>query len=1400
MNMNYFTTRLIKHVSVVLSFCLISFSTLNAQTFDWVSGLEGNGDDFGQSVGIDGAGNVYSGGYFFQDLDMDPGVGNNIINSNGQQDIFVSKLDANGNFLWGHGFGGDLRDRCNDIFVDQSGDMYLTGYFEDTVDFDPGVGQSVLISDGLRDIYVLKLDSNGDFLWVKRFGGSMDGEGVSIVADDDDNVYLSGLFQGTYDFDPSSGSNTLISSGNRDAFVLKLDSFGNLIWVSQFSGADNAYGMSIEIGMNGDLYLGGFYSGEVDFDPSGGSTNLTASAIFDIFALKLSPTGDLVWVRSFGDAGQDRGEGIILGENDEFYMTGRFQGTVNFDPGFSNTSLTAGGSFDGYILKLNSDGDFQWVNQVRSGFNAISFRLAKDPVDNIYATGYYSGSTDFISQSGTTSLTSGGGNEGFIQKFDNLGNEIWIHRNSGGGSIFSIDIKVADNWDVHTTGYFSGSVDFDPDGGSAVLNSLAANDAYVHKLSQTCTAPVITDVGALNTMLCPGLVDSTRVFVDGTLNDAVEWAWYEGSCGGTYLGSGDSLTVRPTVNTTYFVRPEGACGASVPCQTVVVNVDNTAPVITLTTPITVNTEPGACYYPSDSLTPPTVTDVDCGIDTVYNNADALLLTGTTTITWTAIDVNGNMSTELQEVTVQDTVSPTIAAPANITVIADASCQAAGVVLGNSASNDNCSVDTVFNDAPVAFSLGTTVVTWTVIDAYGNTNTDTQEVTVVDLTDPVIVGLPSDISVSNDAGNCSAAVSWTAPTVTDNCIGASIILTSAIPNGGPFPVGVSTVEYTATDGSGNQVTGEFTVTVTDNEIPTIAAPADLSVFANNFCTAFSVVLGSPVANDNCPGFTVTNDGPALYPLGSTTVTWTVTDAAGNSATATQNVTVSDNQDPSIVAPVDIDLTADNSCQATVSDLGSPISSDNCSVVSVTDDAPALFPLGVTVVTWTVTDGSGNTSTDTQEVTVIDETDPTISGMPADIVQSNDVGDCGAVVSWVAPTVNDNCSGAGIVQTAGPTSPGTFPVGVTTIEYTATDGSGNTATASFTISITDDENPTITAAADTIVEANNFCVAINIALDAPTVNDNCSVISVVNDAPIAYPLGNTIVTWTVTDAAGNTSTSTQNVTVADSTAPTITAPLPVTAYVDDSCEVKGVNLGTPTFSDNCAVDTVYNDAPATYTTGSYIITWVAEDASGNVSFATQNVTIIDTILPVADLTDTTIVLSPDGPITLIGSDIDLGSTDNCGLSEVVLLQEIYDCNDLGVNQIGVEVIDVHGNILNTFITVTVVESGIDLDFDMIDDACDDNVNTTVVDVPSGFTPNGDGINDLFIIPGMSDYTSIRLTIFNRYGNLVYENDQYENDWNGTSSKNEGELPDGTYFYVLELDGGERYNGYVQINRTL
>jgi gliding motility-associated-like protein len=307
-------------------------------------------------------------------------------------------------------------------------------------------------------------------------------------------------------------------------------------------------------------------------------------------------------------------------------------------------------------------------------------------------------------------------------------------------------------------------------------------------------------------------------------------------------------------------------------------------------------------------------------------------------------------------------------------------------------------------------------------------------------------------------------------------------------------------------------------------------------------------------------------------------------------------------------------------------------------------------------------------------------------------------------------------------------------------------------------------------------------------------------VTNDAPLLYELDSTLVTWTITDVNGNTATATQFVIIADSTAPSISAPLPVTAYVDTLCQTTIDSLGTPITSDNCSVDTVYNDAPATYTTGNYVITWYAEDAAGNIDSTTQVVTIVDTIRPEPILVDTTLTLDPSGPISLFGSDIDAGSTDNCGVDVVILEQNSFDCNDLGTNTVGVRVIDINGNVYDTSIVVTVEESGIDLDFDQIDDACDDNVNTTTVIVPSGFTPNGDGINDQLIIPALSNYTTINLVVYNRYGNVVYEASPYANDWDGTNGKSGMELPDGTYFYTLELDGGEILNGYIYINRTL
>jgi hypothetical protein len=267
------------------------------------------------------------------------------------------------------------------------------------------------------------------------------------------------------------------------------------------------------------------------------------------------------------------------------------------------------------------------------------------------------------------------------------------------------------------------------------------------------------------------------------------------------------------------------------------------------------------------------------------------------------------------------------------------------------------------------------------------------------------------------------------------------------------------------------------------------------------------------------------------LGSTTVTWTVTDVNGNTATAEQIVTVSDTEAPTITAPAAVSTTADaGACEATGVDLGSPTTADNCGVASVSNDAPASFPLGSTTVTWTVTDVNGNTATAEQIVTVSDTEAPTFT-CPADVSASNDPSECGAFVSFDLPEAVDNCGMVTLIQSEGDPSGSFFAVGSSTITYIATDEAGNMATCSFAVQVVDAESP--------MIACNQLIIQLGIQGSATlspeelvsSAVDNCGVASFVallttfdNNS-----LGLNFVPVTATDVHGNTSTCFAEVTV-------------------------------------------------------------------------------------------------------------------------------------------------------------------------------------------------------------------------------------------------------------------------------
>ena len=414
---------------------------------------------------------------------------------------------------------------------------------------------------------------------------------------------------------------------------------------------------------------------------------------------------------------------------------------------------------------------------------------------------------------------------------------------------------------------------------------------------------------------------------------------------------------------------------------------------------------------------------------------------------TIIDASGNTSTVSAIVTVLDAIAPSAVAQ-NATVQLDAN-GAASITAAqiNNGSADNCSVVSV-TVSPSAFTCantGANAVTLTVTDASGNVNTASATVTVTDVILPTITA-PAAVSVSADHGQCSASgVALGTATAADNC--AATVINNAPAT---FPKGTTTVTWTATDGSGNVATATQTVTVTDNELPTITAPAAVTASTDaGQCSATGVSLGSPVTGDNCAGVTVTNNALAVFAKGSTTVTWTATDAAGNKATATQVVTVNDTEKPVLTVPAAMVASAPaTQCGAAVT--FNPTATDNCTAVTVVASpaSGSTFPVGTNTVKVTATDVAGNSSTGSFTITVNDVTAPTVATRTVTVTLVN-----GAALVTTAQVDNGSSDACGIASfSLNRTAFTCANLGNNPVTLTVTDVHGNAASAPAVVVVT------------------------------------------------------------------------------------------------------------------------------------------------------------------------------------------------------------------------------------------------------------------------------------------------------------------------------------------------------------
>ncbi len=717
------------------------------------------------------------------------------------------------------------------------------------------------------------------------------------------------------------------------------------------------------------------------------------------------------------------------------------------------------------------------------------------------------------------------------------------------------------------------------------------------------------------------------------------------------------------ITTVIWTAIDNAGNMGIATQTITVG-DSTPPVISGLSDITLEAN-GA--QNTANLGNPTVNDL-VGVLSIENDAPESFPLGETIVTWTAIDVAKNEATATQTVTIIDTKPPKVRAPSAITAEASSLDQNV-VALGEPTITDNSEISSVTNDAPLYFSLGETIVTWTAVDLSGNVGSATQKVTIVDTTKPVIAPI-TGLTVEATSEK-QTAITLVSPNATD-------VQAVTITNDAPrfFPLGDTTITWMAKDISGNNSTITQTISVVDTTAPDLVVPADITQEAIGK-TGNVVSLGEPVATDATGVSSISHNGPADYQFGNTIVTWTATDNHGNTVTKTQNVVIVDTTAPEISAPANIIFEATGTT-GNIVDLGSPKASDLVEVASVSSDAPESFPLGETTVTWTVTDTSGNTNIATQLVSVVDTTAPIIT-VPADVTQEA-AGKDGTLVSIGDAQVTDAIK----VETISSDAPESFPLGETTVTWTATDSSGNTSTATQKVTITDTTAPSIITPLDIIQEATSASDNI-VSLTLPVASDIVSEVTITNDAPESFPLGETIVTWTATDQTGNSATATQKVTITDTTAPVISAPADLTQEATSKLE-NTVTLETPSVSDNVGIESITNDAPELFPVGETIVTWTAKDSSGLISTAQQKISIVDTTKPEIRVFDVTIEATSEDK-----NAVDFGNIKTNDLVEVVsVTNDAPDYFKLGVTTVTWTATDQAGNSATATQTITIQDT--------------------------------------------------------------------------------------------------------------
>lgn len=464
-----------------LAFLFSSFYS-HTQTVEWLRQCGGKSFDEGKSICSDRNGSIYVTGFFNEKMSMPLGNDSITAISAGESDVFIVKLNQSGELIWFKTFGGTSYDGVFAITTDEDGNVLLTGNFWGTTDFNPSTEIENHSSNGDGDIYIEKLDTDGNFLWVRTFGGTEFDNSLGICSDHQNNVYTTGHFKGRFQVNDTDSTKNWTSIGQNDAFIQKMDADGKVLWTKFVSGYDRQQGYSIQVDSKDNVIATGTFSGESNVSTLEKQVHFNTHGLIDIYILKLDANANLLWYKTIGGNSYDIDAKVKIDDKDQIYIVGNFYESVDFNPDTNQGIQTSRGEFDVFVEKLDDAGNFLWVRTFGGPELDFVTDVGMDESGQIYLTGYFEKTCNFSPGEPSMNYPSNGSFDSYLLKLNPIGDFLWVKTFGGKkddhGNSICLDRKKA----IYLTGRFYDKMNEEEVEVNNNTSSKGASDTFILKL------------------------------------------------------------------------------------------------------------------------------------------------------------------------------------------------------------------------------------------------------------------------------------------------------------------------------------------------------------------------------------------------------------------------------------------------------------------------------------------------------------------------------------------------------------------------------------------------------------------------------------------------------------------------------------------------------------------------------------------------------------------------------------------------------------------------------------------------------------------------------------------------------------------------------------------------------